>query len=113
MAYSDDSTGKVNERFVTVPRYVNETTTARTLALSDANAFIAVTVAGAATITVPTNASVAFPVGTVITIFAQGAGGVTISPVSGTVTITGTATAAQNICRKIIKTGENTWVAYV
>jgi hypothetical protein len=112
MAYSDDSTGKVAERFVTVPRYVGEATTARTLALSDANAFIAVTVAGAATVTVPTNATVAFPVGTVVTIFAQGAGGVTIAAAGG-VTVTGTLTAAQNICRKVIKTGENTWIAYV
>ncbi len=112
MSYSDDSTGKVAERFVTTPIYVNETTTARTLNINDANAFIAVTVAGAATITVPTNATVAFPVGTVVTIFAQGAGGVTIAGAGG-VTVSGTLTAAQNIARRIIKTGLNTWIAHV
>jgi hypothetical protein len=112
MAYSDDSTGLVAERFVTTPRYVAEATTARTLNINDANAFIAVTVAGAATITIPTNANVAFPVGTVVTIFAQGAGGVTIAGAGG-VTVTGTLTAAQNICRKVIKTGTNTWIAFV
>jgi hypothetical protein len=39
--------------------------------------------ASASTLTIPTNASVAFPVGTVITVLNKGAGAVTISGASG------------------------------
>lgn len=71
----------------------------------------------AGTINVPTNASVAFPVGTQITIIQTGSGQLTIQAVtSGTTTIASTgatATApklrAQNSSATLIKTATDTW----
>lgn len=54
--------------------------------LTDANTLIRTTSASAVTFTVPTNASVAFDIGTAISVFQSGAGDVTFSP-SGGVTI--------------------------
>jgi len=112
MAYSDESSGKVNERHVTVPQYVLDATTARTFGINDANDFINFSNAGAVTATIPTNATVAFPLGTIITCFSSGAAGLTVAGAGG-VTLTGTATAATNTTRKIIKVAINTWIAYV
>ena len=65
---------------------------------------------------IPTNASVAFPVGTVITVLNKGAGAVTISAVtSGTTTVLSAgATAAQPSVAQYksavcIKTATDTW----
>ena len=65
---------------------------------------------------IPTNASVAFPVGTVITVLNKGAGTVTISAVtSGTTTILSPAavaaapTLAQYKTAVCIKTATDTW----
>lgn len=61
----------------------NQTGTTYTLVLSDAGKVVELNNASAITLTVPTNATVAFPVGTVIELFQQGAGQVTISPAGG------------------------------
>ena len=65
---------------------------------------------------IPTNASVAFPVGTVITVLNKGAGAVTISAVtSGTTTIlsAGAAPASPTLAQyktaACIKTATDTW----
>lgn len=65
---------------------------------------------------IPTNASVAFPVGTVITVLNKGAGAVTISAVtSGTTTIlsggavAASPTLAQYKTAACIKTATDTW----
>jgi hypothetical protein len=65
---------------------------------------------------IPTNASVAFPVGTAITILNKGAGAVTISAVtSGTTTVlsagavAASPTLAQYKTAVCIKTGTDTW----
>jgi hypothetical protein len=65
---------------------------------------------------IPTNASVAFPVGTVITVLNKGAGLVTISAVtSGTTTVLSGAatpaspTLAQYKSAALIKTATDTW----
>ena len=65
---------------------------------------------------IPTNASVAFPVGTAITILNKGAGAVTISAVtSGTTTVTSAGavsaspTLAQYKTAVCIKTATDTW----
>lgn len=69
-----------------------DSSTARTLALADAVRYLRFTNVGAITLTVPTNASVAFPVGTVIPIRrATGAGAITLS-ITG-VTVNGSAGA--------------------
>lgn len=58
---------------------VDQAGTAYTLAATDAGKVVRMTAAGAATVTVPTNATVAFAVGTVINVYAAGAGGVTVA----------------------------------
>lgn len=57
--------------------------TAYTLALADAQSVVELTNAAAVTVTVPPASSVAWAVGTVIAVFAAGAGGVTIAPGGG------------------------------
>lgn len=56
-----------------------QTGTTYTLVLTDASKLVTLTNASAITLTVPTNASVAFPTGTQIDISQDGAGAVTIS----------------------------------
>jgi hypothetical protein len=82
-----------------------------TLALTDEQTFIEVS--AVATITVPTNSSVAFPIGTQIHLLATGAGAVTVSPFDGTVTVNATPSLvlrAQWSSATLIKRAINTWV---
>ena len=72
--------------------------------------------ASASTLTIPTNASVAFPIGTVITVLNKGVGVVTIQAVtSGTTTIlsAGATAAAPTLAQyksaACIKTGTDAW----
>jgi len=58
-----------------------------TLVLTDKNKFIKMNVASANTVTVPTNASVAWPVGSQIHVIQYGLGKTQIVPASGTVII--------------------------
>ena len=92
------------------------TTNAYTLVLGDqGDILLASNGATAGTITIPTNASVAFPTGTQITIIQTGAGQITISGDGGvTVASTGaTSTApklrAINSSLTCLKTGTDTW----
>ena len=118
MAYSDDTSGLVQERFVERARVrIVASATADTLTLADRDGFIAYNAAGAVTVTIPATAAAAFPVGTVITTFSGGAGGLTVAK-TGSDVLTGTATAATNTTRKIIKVSESaagvsTWYAFV
>ena len=85
-----------------------------TLTAADAGTFIRMNVAGANTLTVPPNSSVAFPIGTVIEGAQAGAGQVTITPGAG-VTINATPglkTAAQYATFGLLKTATDTWLAY-
>jgi hypothetical protein len=70
--------------------------------------------ASASTMTIPTNASVAFPVGTVITVLNKGAGAVVISGAGGVTILSAGATAAspslaQYKSAACIKTASDTW----
>jgi hypothetical protein len=70
--------------------------------------------AGASTMTIPTNASVAFPVGTVITVLNKGAGAVTISGSGGVTVLSAGATAASPVLNQykscaLIQTSANNW----
>jgi len=70
--------------------------------------------AGASTLTIPTNASVAFPVGTVITVLNKGAGAVTISGSGGVTVLSAGATAASPVLNQyksaaLIQVAANTW----
>jgi hypothetical protein len=70
--------------------------------------------AGASTLTIPTNASVAFPVGTVITVLNKGAGTVSIAG-AATVTVLSAGTVAaiptldQYKSCALIQVAANTW----
>jgi hypothetical protein len=95
-----------------------QTGTTYTFALGDAdNKLITASNASAQTYSIPTNASVAFPIGTQINIIQIGAGQVTIDAVtSGTTTISSTgatATApklrAQYSAATCIKVATDTW----
>jgi hypothetical protein len=77
---------------------VTESTTSRTLALSDAGKYIRCTNATSCAVTVPLNASVAFPIGTEI-YFRRATG-------AGAVTIIGSATVNDNIAGSIAAGGE-------
>jgi hypothetical protein len=84
-----------------------------TLVLTDQSDLVEINNASANTLTVPLNSSVAFPIGTTVTILQTGAGQTTITPTGG-VTINGTPglkLRAQWSSATLIKRAENTWVA--
>lgn len=88
-----------------------ESTTSRTLNLTDANDYIRCTNSGATTITIPLNSSVAFPVGTQIDVFQAGAGQVAFAAGAG-VTINkaeGLKISAQNKAASLKKVATNEW----
>jgi hypothetical protein len=91
----------------------NPQTSSYTLALSDSSKHIYHTGA-AATITIPTNSLVAFPIGTAISIINNGSGALTISTTgitakfAGTV-LTGNRTVAVNGMASLIKVASDTW----
>jgi hypothetical protein len=108
-------TGVVYTQTLLTPSF---TTNAYTLVLGDqGDILLASNGATAGTINIPTNATVAFPTGTQITIIQTGAGQLTIqATTSGTTTVNSTgatATApklrAQNSSATLIKTGTDTW----
>jgi hypothetical protein len=89
-------------------------TDAYTLVLADDGKLVDIDYATAATLTVPKNAVVAFPIGTIIAIRQKGAGVVTIAPVDEDVTISyaeGLDTTGQHAMAALVKVAENTWVA--
>lgn len=96
----------------TVPATTQSGTT-YTLALGDAGTVVEFTSASSVTLTVPTNASVAFATGTVIELLQYGAGVVTVSPAGGvTIRSPGGLLAArvQYSSLSLRKRGTNEWV---
>ena len=92
---------------------IDEQASSYTLALTDKNKFIKMTSGSANTVTVPTNASVAFPVGSQIHIIQYGAGKTQILPVSGTPTIYATPgqfLRAQYSSATLLKCDTNIWM---
>ena len=90
-----------------------QTGTSYTLVLTDAAKLITLTNAAAITLTVPTNASVAFPIGTQILLYQGGAGQVTISS-SATIRSQGSKlkTYAQYAVAGLVKVATEEWVAF-
>lgn len=87
-----------------------QTGTTYTLVLADKNKLVTLDNAAAITLTVPTNASVAFATGAQVNIQQIGAGQVTVAGDSGvTVNGTGTKLRAQWSAATLIKTGTDTW----
>lgn len=92
---------------------IDEKSASYPLVLTDKNKFIKMSVGTANTVTVPTNASVAFPVGSQIHIIQYGSGKTQIIPVSGTVTIYATPGAylrAQYSSATLLKCDTNIWM---
>ena len=93
---------------------IDEKSASYTLALTDKNKFIKMSVTTTAnTVTVPTNASVAFPIGSQIHIIQYGTGKTQVIPVSGTVTIyatPGTYLRAQYSSATLLKCDTNIWM---
>jgi hypothetical protein len=86
-----------------------------TLVLGDAGKHIYSANTGAQTITIPTNASVAFPIGTLITIVNRGTNTILLGVSGVSVLTNGSAsvlaypTLAANNAVQLLKTGTNTW----
>ena len=92
-----------------IGRGTNTQTGSYTLVLTDAGKVITMALNTATTITIPANASVAFPIGTRVNLLNLGSGLCTPTAGAG-VTIAGTITAlAINGSASLIKTGTNTW----
>jgi len=103
--------GDVGSYFAGLPVVSSVTTIDKTLVLADASTVIEVDSTSARQITVPTNASVPFPINTVIaidrvntgTVTIVGAGGVTVNAVAATI-------RAQWSGASLRKRGTNLWL---
>jgi hypothetical protein len=93
---------------------INAKTTAYTTVLTDRDKLVEVSSATGVTLTIPTNSSVAYPVGTSIDILQTGAGQVTVAGAAGvTVNATpGLKLRTQWSSATLFKRAENTWVVY-
>lgn len=93
-----------------------QTGTSYTLALTDAAHFVTMDNGSANTLTIPANATVAFPVGTVIIVGQKGAGTTTIDATTG-VTLNGVSGGQGDISAQwatvmLRKTATDTWEAW-
>lgn len=90
-----------------------QTGTSYTLVLTDAGKQVTMTNASASTLTIPTNATVAFATGVRVMVMNLGAGAVTLTPAGGVTLSANTTNLAltQYQVATLIKTGTNTWVA--
>jgi hypothetical protein len=87
-----------------------QSNTTYTLVLTDRDKLVTLSNASAITLTVPTNASVAFAIGAVVNIQQSGAGEVTVVGDTGvTVNGAGTKTRAQWSAASLVKTATDTW----
>lgn len=94
----------------------NQTDTTYAPTLLDGEAtMITLTNGSAVTVTIPANASVAFPIGTTLNFYQGGAGAVTIAITSDTLNVNATYTtvlAAQYAVAHATKLAATTWVLY-
>ncbi len=88
-----------------------QTGTSYTLVLADAGKLVELNNAAAITLTIPTDASVAFPVGTQVNILQTGAGQVTVSGAGVTINGTpGLKLRTQWASATLVKRATDTWV---
>jgi hypothetical protein len=91
----------------------SQTGSTYTLVLSDAGDHVYFTSGSTATLTVPTNASVAFPTGTVILVLNNNSGNLTISGAGVTFQLANGATGNRTVATKgmasLIKVATDTW----
>jgi hypothetical protein len=93
---------------------IDPETASYTLVLANREQMVEMNVGSANTLTVPTNGSVAFPIGTRVHVVQTGSGQTTITPASG-VTINGTPglkTRAQWSAVTLVKRASDTWIAF-
>jgi len=111
-----DTTDTLTNKTLTAPTITIATsaqTASYTLVLTDQSDLVEISNASANTLTVPPNSSVAFPIGTTITILQTGVGQTTLTQGAG-VTINGTPglkLRAQWSSATLIKRATDTWVA--
>ncbi len=108
-----NGSGWVNKYVQAIPTSTNaQSGTTYTLVLEDAGKIIEVSNSSAITLTIPTNASVAYPVGTQITVLQTGAGQITVAaPSGGTLNATpGTKLRTQWSSATLLKRATDTWV---
>ena len=111
------TTEKIADGAVTLAKIagatIDEKIASYTLALTDNNKFIKMNTLNVNTVIVPTNASVAFPIGSQINIVQYGSGKTQVIPVSGTVTIyatPGSYLRAQYSSATLVKFETNVWL---
>lgn len=104
-----DGTNFVDEQAVEINAQVGTT---YTLVLADANSkLVKLTNAAAIALTIPTNATVAFPIGTVINLVQYGAGQVTVGGAGVTInSAQGLKLRAQYSSGTLIKMGTDEWL---
>ena len=91
-----------------------QTGTTYTLVLTDVAKVVSLTNAAAITLTIPTNATVAFPTGTQILLYQGGAGQVTVSGAGVTIRSQGSKTKMNgqySVCG-LLKVGTDEWVMF-
>jgi hypothetical protein len=91
-----------------------QTGTTYTLVLTDVAKVVSLTNASAITLTIPTNASVAFPTGTQILLYQGGAGQVTVGGAGVTIRSQGTKLKlfGQYAVGGLLKVGTDEWVLF-
>lgn len=107
----DDYDDKIDA--VTLPSFNAQVGTTYTLVLADRDKIVTLDNAAAITVTIPTNASVAFGVGASVTFVQKGAGQVLFDPDTGvTMNSYGAAdqTAGQYAVATLIKTAADEWL---
>ncbi len=109
-----DASGQVTWQSTLPSPLASSALTVINLALSNAEGVVVATAATATDVRIPTNAGIAFPIGTKITIIQEGAGQVTIAPTAGVTlnSAVGAKLAAQKAVAHIVKTATDTWYAY-
>jgi microcystin-dependent protein len=110
-AYGGTDVLEVDSRQIT-PLTIDSKTASYILVLSDRNKMIEMNIASANNLTIPTNALVAFPIGSQINIMQTGAGQTTIAGAGVTINATpGLKLRTQWSSATLIKRGTDTWVA--
>lgn len=109
-----DNTGKVKwQTGLSLQFNIVSSTSSYTLTLPDVGRMISITSSISTLVTVPTNASVAFPIGSWITITQYGVGGVSFQGASGVLIDSKTgyvSISAQFVTVTLTKMGTNAWI---
>jgi hypothetical protein len=103
---------QADARYQLLPTINDQSGTTYTFVLADAGKTIRTSNGSAVTLTIPTNASVAYPIGTMIRIIQSGAGQVTIAPDGGVIMNSygsATKTAGQYASAILQKVATDTW----